>query len=148
MSPLPAIPPVDGLNHLTLADGTHDVAFSHMPAMRQQLELKTTLMHFDGRAWPLAYFQERSDETWSVDFIVDRADAAGPGGGDVWANLRGLIDGADKQKVLVWTDQFGSQINCVITVDPVSRDMLLGGGVVAGFPGRYQKVSFQIHRVE
>lgn len=146
MSPLPLVPPADGFNHLTWGDGSHDVKFAWSPTIRQTLDYNTELMHFDGRPWPLAYFKEYGDEEWNVEFLIDTVQD-----GDQFANLRALIDGAFSKTVLVWTDVFGNQINCVVTVDPVTREMVLGGqpGQVSGRPlgGRFQKVRFIIHRV-
>lgn len=146
MSPLPLVPPADGKNHLTWSDGSHDVSFSWKPSVTQTLDYKTKLLHFDGRPWPLAYFMEFGDESWDVSFMIDTVQD-----GDQFANLRALVDGAYSKQVLVWTDVFGNQFNCVVTVDPVSRDMLLGGviGNVAGRPlgGQYQQVKLKVHRV-
>lgn len=143
---LPLIPPADGYNHLTWGDGTHDVKFKWQPTDRQALDYKTSLMHFDGRPWPLAFFKEYGDEKFDVSFMVDTLID-----GDQWANLRALVDGAFSKTILVWTDVFGHQFNCVVTVDPVMRDFVLGGipGQVSGRPlgGRFQTVHFTVHRV-
>lgn len=145
--PLPLIPPTDGKNHLTWPDGSHDVSFASAPVISQAIDSATVLRKFDGRQWPLAYFQEHSSEHWDVDFMVDLLVD-----GTAWDNLRLLVDGAFSRNKLVWTDVFGYQINCVVNVDPVTRDMILGGvpASVSGRPlgGRFQRVKFTIHRVE
>ncbi len=145
--PLPLVPPADGKSHLTWPDGTHDVAFSWQPTIRQELDVKTTLLHFDGRTWPLAYFQEHGDESFDVEFLIDSLTD-----GDQWGNLRALVDGAYSRQKLVWTDVLGNQFNCVVTVDPVSREYILGGvpAFVSGRPlgGRFQRVKFKLIRIE
>jgi hypothetical protein len=144
---LPLIPPADGKNHITWPDGTHDVAFSWDPRVSQSVEVKTKLMHFDGRTWPLAYFQEHSDEEFEVDFLVDKVND-----GDQFGNLRALVDGAYSRTTLVWTSVFGDQFNCIVTTDPVTREFVLGGvpTSVSGRPlgGRFQRVKFKVTRVE
>jgi len=147
MSPLPLVPPADGKNHLSWPDGTHDAAFSWDPSVRQEIDIPTTIRHFDGRQWPLAYFAEYGDEKWDVDFLIDTVTD-----GDQWTNLRNLIDGPYSRHALVWTDVFGNQVNVVCTVEPASRQFVLGGvpGNVSGRPlgGRFQRVRFSMTRIE
>lgn len=147
MSPLPTIPPADGYNHLTWPDGTHDVKFKWQPDMQQSISLKTIVHEFDGRQWPLAYWGEHSMEEFNVSFMFDKLVD-----GDQFSNLRTLVDGAFSRTVLVWTDVFGNQFNCVVTVEPITRRFVLGGAPVLGGPGplggRYQTVSFKVTRVE
>jgi hypothetical protein len=128
----------DGINHLSLADGSHDVKLKWAPDMKQTVRVKTTLLHFDGRERPLAYFSPHFEEEWPVSFIVDTEQD-----GDQWALLRELLDGTYFGQPLLWTDVFGNAFNCVVTVDDVTREMLLGGAT-----GRYQRVAFKISRVE
>lgn len=146
--PLPLIPPVDGYNHLTKLDGTADVKFRWAPTITQELDAGTVLMRFDGRQWPLAFFKEFSDEGWDVEFMIDTLND-----GDQWANLRALVDGAQKGLVTVWTDVFGNQFNCVVTTKPVTRNLLLGAPSTtsSGRPlgvARFQRVKLHIDRVE
>lgn len=138
MSPLPAVPPADGYNHLTKLDGSFDVKLRAAPVMRQSIEVKSEVIHFDGRKWPLAYFGEHTDETWDVEFVIDTVKD-----GDQWGNLRAILDGAQRGNVLVWTDVFGAQFHCVVSTDPSTREMMLGG-----VTGQFARVALKITRVE
>ena len=134
--PLPAIPPEDGYHHLTLPDGSADCRFRYQPRISETVDVPIQLLHFDGREYPVAYFGEGTDETHELDFMIDTEQD-----GDQWTNLRALLDGASRGSVLVWTDQFGAQISCVLRTP--SRELLVGRS-----PGRFQHVRFRLERVE
>lgn len=131
------MPEFDGFNHLSLPSGLGMVRLKWAPDIKQNVKVKTTLVQFDGRSRPVAYFSPHFEEEWQVSFIVDTVQDA-----DQFALLRALLDGASFGQVLLWTDVFGNSFNCVVTVDPVTREMIVGGST-----GRYQRVGFKVSRV-
>lgn len=125
----------DGYNHVRALGGSPDATFKWQPQMKHALKSVTTVMKFEGRTWPVAYFSDDNDETFDVSFLIDKVVD-----GDQWANLRTLLL---SKAVLVWDDTFGNTFNCVVTIDEVSRDML-----VSPSKGRFQQVHFTVTRVE
>lgn len=123
-------------NHLTSLDGsTVDVKFEWAPDMAQTVAQDAGILSFDGRERPLAYFGEGDDETWDVAFTNDT-----DRDGDMWTEMRKVLDGANSKVVLLWTDTFGNDITVMVssaTWKPiVSGDKTL------------RRISFRMTRVE
>ncbi len=116
----------------TLSNGAVTATFKLAPVITETGEPKTEFMAFDGRTFPLAYFGANKEETRQLEFFVNVAVE-----GDQYANLQLLMG-----QVCVWTDAFGSSINCVVTSP--SRDYVVGGPT----PGQYQRVRFKLTKVE
>ena len=103
--------------------------------MAQTVSQDAQILEFVGRERPLAYFGENDSEVWDVAFTNDTSRD-----GDMWAELRKVLDGANSKVVLLWTDTFGNDITVMVsgaTWKPiVSGDKTL------------RRISFRMTRVE
>lgn len=123
-------------NHLKTLDGsTVDVKFEWAPDMAQTVAVDAGTLSFDGRGLPLAYFGEGTEEVWDVAFTNDTARD-----GDMWTEMRKILDGPERGFPVIWTDTFGNDITVMVssaTWKPiVSGDKTL------------RRISFRMTRVE
>jgi hypothetical protein len=102
---MPLTPLTDGYDHLSEVDGTNDAKFKFLPQQRQHLEAAGELIHFDGRALPVGFSGEPTDDAWTVSFMVNKD----KDGTEQWEACRKLVDDR-RGRVLLWRDQIGTSI--------------------------------------
>jgi hypothetical protein len=104
---MPIVIPGATSDYLSYPDGSSAVALTRVPRKTQRAGRPATILHFDGLAYPRAYFGESEDETWDVEYrSVKNSD------GDQWAALRALLSSA---AVLMWRDSAGDVVYCVVS---------------------------------
>jgi hypothetical protein len=104
---MPIVIPSATTDYLSFPDGTSAVGLHRVPRKTQRATRPATVLHFDGLAYPRAYFGESEDETWDVEYrSVPGSDGA------QWAALRALLSAA---AVLMWRDIGGDVVYCVVS---------------------------------
>jgi hypothetical protein len=130
---MPITIPPGSADFLSFPDGSSLVTLKRLPRQTQKASVVATLLHFDGIAYPRAYFGENADESQDLSFrVVPTTDA------DQWTNLRTLLDA---RAVLLWRDVLGNSTYCIVT--DISQDV--GEGLTS--PTYFTDVKLTIARV-
>jgi hypothetical protein len=119
-------------DYLSFVDGTGAVSLTRLPKKSQHASRQAAVLHFDGLAYPRAYFGESQDESWDVEYrVVNTTD------GDQWAALRALVSSGS---VLMWRDSSGQIVYCIVSSTADRMPML-------PFPQPINDLKFTLTRV-
>lgn len=114
-------------------DGANPSQFRWHPQPVQTVEVRGEFIEFDGRAYPLGFSGEQTQEAWEFTYMVNKnLDAT-----DQWDALRFLLDDR-RGRDLMWRDKLGNLVYV----------RLLSGKRSPQRPGPRAEVTFTLRRVD